>query len=508
MVLTEKEFSMIKKKMDKIDHHLNEMYKNWHAEYGNANTLEECEEIKNFYKPYLEKYESKYRVLYHLLQQPRLIPTHDGASGITPSLAALDDATSLKQREWIRSEPREDTPQQYSSIEGCLTPHTPRSEDMKLEPSLNVTPEGSLVDIPTVVRRETREQVPEREMLGTSSETAYMEFPNTQVKTIPKDPVSGVPKSLQGTKEASRAEALASTRQFFAAVDQRNMNVPARNQMTSVEVHERDNIEVPDISTTTVVTTSVTTPPIPLDVELIGTSSPRISLPEGSPSCPTVTTTCRPRTWMQQLTEGQITEPRRGDASSSESNTSVVETLPEEIPDELGHEWRVLHLFDLPGVRFPTDTMPPNQRRLAENDALVELIQTTEYLDDVPTWGQRDYRLYPPHMVILFIEEEVEEGRGRREWLQERQMERPNGGFGRGNGRDNNVRPQQQAPTDRPQPARQEDEWSLPPTVERRDDAERWQTTQMSPPAAPPPTEERLFTDWSSEGSPRERVNQ
>ena len=110
MALTEKEFSMIKNKMDKIDQHLNELYKNWHAEYGNANTLEECEEIKNFYKPYLEKYESKYRVLYHLLQQPRLIPTHDSASGITPSLAALDDATSLRQREWIRSEPREDTP--------------------------------------------------------------------------------------------------------------------------------------------------------------------------------------------------------------------------------------------------------------------------------------------------------------------------------------------------------------------------------------------------------------
>ena len=211
MALTEKEFSMIKKKMDKIDHRLNEMYRNWHAEYGNANTLEECKEIKNFYRPYLEKYKSKYRVLYHLLQQPSLISTHDNASGITPSLAALDDATSLKQREWIRSEPREDTPHQYSSIKGCLTPHTPRSEDMKLEPSLNVTPEGSLVDIPTVVKRETREQVPEGETLGTSSETAYMEFPNTQVKTIPKDPISGVPKSLQGTKEASRAEALAST---------------------------------------------------------------------------------------------------------------------------------------------------------------------------------------------------------------------------------------------------------------------------------------------------------
>ena len=89
---------------------------------------------------------------------------------------------------------------------------------------------------------------------------------------------------------------------------------------------------------------------------------------------------------MQQITEGQINEPMREEASSSESNTSAIETLPEEIPDELGCEWRVLHPFELPGVRFPMDSTPPNQRRLAENDALIELIQTTKYLDDVPTW--------------------------------------------------------------------------------------------------------------------------
>ena len=46
---------------------------------------------------------------------------------------------------------------------------------------------------------------------------------------------------------------------------------------------------------------------------------------------------------------------------------------------------------------------------------LVELIQTTEYLEDTPTWGQRDYRLYPLDMVIPStkgegeIEVEVEE---------------------------------------------------------------------------------------------------
>ena len=176
MALTEKEFSMIKKKMDKVDYRLDELYKNWHVEYGNANTIEECEEIKRFYKPYLEKYESKYRVLYHLLQQPSVISTHESASGITPSLVTLDDATSLKQREWIHSEPGEDVPHQYTSIEGCLTSNMPRGEDMRLEPSLNVTPEGSLADIPTVVKREMREQAPEEELLGTSSETTYMEI--------------------------------------------------------------------------------------------------------------------------------------------------------------------------------------------------------------------------------------------------------------------------------------------------------------------------------------------
>ena len=59
-------------------------------------------------------------------------------------------------------------------------------------------------------------------------------------------------------------------------------------------------------------------------------------------------------------------------------------------------------------MRFPTDATLPNQRRLAENGALVELIQTTKYLEDTPMWGQRDYWLYPLSMVIPSVEEEEE----------------------------------------------------------------------------------------------------
>ena len=137
-------------------------------------------------------------------------------------------------------------------------------------------------------------------------------------------------------------------------------------------------------------TSTAATTPVVFNVEPIGTSSPRISLPEGSPSHPTVTATCRPRTWMQQITEGQTNEPAR-EEDLDESNPSDINVTPEEIPDKLGHGWRVLHPFELSGVRFPMDSTPPNQMRLAENDALIELIQTTEYLDDVPMWGQRDY---------------------------------------------------------------------------------------------------------------------
>ena len=101
LALMEEDFSVIKKKMDKIDQRLDDLYKNWHAEYGSAATLEECDEIKRFYKPYLEKYESKYKILYQLLQQPSLIPKQETISCMTPSLATLDDAPSLRQREWI-----------------------------------------------------------------------------------------------------------------------------------------------------------------------------------------------------------------------------------------------------------------------------------------------------------------------------------------------------------------------------------------------------------------------
>ena len=144
--------------MDKIDQRLTDLYRNWQAEYKDAMMPEECEEIRRFYKPYLEKYESKYRILYQMLQQTNkpmgqtsLLSTQEHTSEITPSLATLDDAQALRRKEWKRGEPGEDMPRQYSTVSGHLMPTPPKCEDMRMDSTLDVTPEGSLSDLPAAV---------------------------------------------------------------------------------------------------------------------------------------------------------------------------------------------------------------------------------------------------------------------------------------------------------------------------------------------------------------------
>ena len=180
------------------------------------------------------------------------------------------------------------------------------------------------------------------------------------------------------SRENSRADALAATRCFFSTVNERR---------DAPEVPTTSIVEVPQIDATSESSThdeiEPTEPEIP---------SARTFLPSGLPPRPTATATCRPRTWVQCISEGQIEEHSREDGDSEES-APLEPFVLEGLPDELGPVWRVLHPFEIPGVKFPTEDTPPNHRRMAENDALVELIQTAEYLEDAPSWGQRRFYL-------------------------------------------------------------------------------------------------------------------
>ena len=122
----------------------------------------------------------------------------------------------------------------HNSISGSLTSTTPRCEDMRLDPSLNVTPEGSLVDLPAAVGnmtedRERQNQLPEEGLQGAPLETANIGIPDTCVKPKPERTLRETPRIIQRTKEVSREEAIASTRQFFTTVDKRNTNISTRS---------------------------------------------------------------------------------------------------------------------------------------------------------------------------------------------------------------------------------------------------------------------------------------
>ena len=137
---------------------------------------------------------------------------------------------------------------------------------------------------------------------STNIKTSIEGTPKTLLKVAPERNISQVesPRKIQRTREASREDALASPRNFFASVNERNrgimMEVPIE---TSPDASGRNAIDhnVPVTSTTPIVTQAEST-----EAE---TRRPRTFLPNGSPSRPTATATCRLQTWMQCILEGK-----------------------------------------------------------------------------------------------------------------------------------------------------------------------------------------------------------
>ena len=152
--------------------------------------------------------------------QAGILSVQEPISEITPSLAALDDAQALRRIEWRRGEPGEDIPRQYSTMCRHLTPTQPRHENMRMDSTLDVAPEGSLSDLPAAIRddkgfgREEQVQEASEIEIGDTHPSTIMlpmeETPYTSVKMVPKGDSNGQrtrqvdhPRRILRTKEAS-----------------------------------------------------------------------------------------------------------------------------------------------------------------------------------------------------------------------------------------------------------------------------------------------------------------
>ena len=142
---------------------------------------------------------------------------------------------------------------------------------------------------------------------STNVVTSTEETPNTFVKTVTGRDLSEQwlnqiepPRRIQTTREASREDAIALTRQFFATVNEQNQAVmselPVEIPTVTSEGNVTLNLNIPITSAAHTITETET-------------RSPRTFLPNGSPSRPTATAICRPQMWVQCVLEGQINEP-------------------------------------------------------------------------------------------------------------------------------------------------------------------------------------------------------
>ena len=248
MALTETDFRNIKEKMNKIDQRIEGLYQNWQAEYKEAITSEQCEDIQRFYEPYVKKYETKYKMLYQMLKQAidernRAPSSRVTTTELTPSLVALEGASTLKRKEWNRGEPDIEMPHMFSTIDGRLTPTVPTYEDMKMEIPLNVTPEESEEGLSAAVggiEDERATQQPSDHAEGKVPSVAPPSSIETRPKVISENrDQRELPGRTEVTRETSREDAIASTRHFFNAVTERRSatNIPVT---TTVSVTQTD----------------------------------------------------------------------------------------------------------------------------------------------------------------------------------------------------------------------------------------------------------------------------
>ena len=171
---------------------------------------------------------------------------------------------------------------------------------MRMDSTLNITPEGSLGDLPTAVGgvEETREgthpvseERPQDGSPSTNVITLTEETLKTLLKVVPERNLTQVesPRRIQRTRKASRENAIASPRQCFASVSEENrvtMTELATETTTDILGENTMNLNIPVTSATPMVTEAETT-----ETE---TRCYRTFLPNGSPSRPTTTATCRP----------------------------------------------------------------------------------------------------------------------------------------------------------------------------------------------------------------------
>ena len=307
-IVTLAEFLYLREKIHKTRQKVKGLYLNWQAEYDEAKTTEESVEIHRFYEPQVQKYEMKYKMLCQVLKHihgeiKRVTSPEGSAPELTPSVTAVENTFTLKDKERNRGKSHVETSHRNPTREGRLTQLASAYEDVR-----TVTPyHGSTVetqeDLLTTEKGEEIEKVTQQP-LDPIEKTESRDVPPISVVYRPDEMEERVHQETISRKdeiprECSRENALTQTRDIFN-------NVTERRSVTEVPTITVTGVSYPDTPSTT--------------------SVPEIDHPEPSPirtfplneipSRPIATATLRPRMLEQRKSEGQVEEQSQKDDGS------------------------------------------------------------------------------------------------------------------------------------------------------------------------------------------------
>ena len=386
-VMTEQEYSSAVKHLEKITKKTMILMRNWNAEGKTATSKEEKREIDIYYRRYLDHYIARRRALEHLLtvydehyrESPRqetistprsaipvttvsqspvshipteaeIMATHEALlESLTLSSSGSDGSLTHRKENISTSQVSKTMPSNTEETRGTYplsTQNIPGLEGRSTTTTASITQSRGLENMTLTTTAVST-------ILSTThpTQTSEMSMISGRTTTVPTTATRIIPITL----EESRHNALEAVRRLLGS--------NSATAFQSVTEPMRDEVRV------------MSPPPVPPSTE---TSSPQVG---------TAVPISHDLIWPGH---SEI----RGTTLFPQENDPMTRAAGGLNPDE---RWKIFHPYDIPGVRRPTMTTPENIRRMAESEALIESVQTMEYLNEFPSMGERrDFRRFPP----------------------------------------------------------------------------------------------------------------
>ena len=163
-------------------------------------------------------------------------------------MAALEDASTLKEKEWNRGKSHVETPHKYSTREGRLTPITPAYEDMRTATPFHGTTVESQEGLSATEGGEESEKVTQQPS-DPIEESESRDVPTVSVEYRPdgieeRSCQEAMFRQNEIPRESSREDALTTTNYFFN-------NVIEKRSATEVLATTVTDVSQPDTPLTT-----------------------------------------------------------------------------------------------------------------------------------------------------------------------------------------------------------------------------------------------------------------